>query len=65
MYLLIYLHFQPCQKINKNNIDSLKTLNKFIGVINENKKCCEDLKNVKNETDKIEKEKNASNISIN
>ena len=27
--------------LNENKIDSPETLNVFIGVINENKKCCE------------------------
>ena len=45
--------------LKDNHIDSPETLNDFIGEINKNKKCCEELENVKNETAKIEKEKTA------
>ena len=50
--------------LNENKIDSPETLNVFIGVINENKKCCEDLKRVNNETAKIKEEKTAALKSV-
>ena len=46
------------QLLTENHIGSLETLNEFIAEINKNKKCCVDLEKVKDETKRIEKEKN-------